>query len=67
MDERPKCEKGNHQNPRGENGQQPLRPQSQQLLMRQVTRGKRKKSKNELLGPHQDKKLLYSKGNNHQN
>ena len=24
MDERPKCETGNHQNPRGENRQQPL-------------------------------------------
>ena len=24
MDERPKCEKGNHQNPRGESRQQPL-------------------------------------------
>ena len=26
-----------------------------------------KQSKNELLGPHHDKKLLYSKGNNQQN
>ena len=28
--------------------------------------GKGNKSKNELLGPHQDKKLLHSKGNNQQ-
>ena len=30
-------------------------------------RVKGNKSKNELLGPHQDKKLLHSKGNNKQN
>ena len=29
--------------------------------------GKGNKSKNELLGPHQNKKLLYSEGNNQQN
>ena len=31
-----------------------------------VSGGKGNKSKNELLGPHQNKKLLHSKGNNHQ-
>ena len=29
--------------------------------------GKGNKSKNELLGPHQNKKLLHSEGNNQQN
>ena len=32
-----------------------------------LTRDKGNKSKNELLGPHQDKKLLHSEGNNQQN
>ena len=60
MDERPKCETGNHQNPIGEHRQQPLRPQAQQLLTTQVTGSKGNKSKHELLGLHQDKKLLHS-------
>ena len=34
------------------------------LFTRHISGGKRNKSKNELLGPHQDKKLLHSKGNN---
>ena len=37
------------------------------FLLNTVSRGKGNKSKNELLGPHQDKKLLHSKGNNQQN
>ena len=32
MYEGPECEIGNHQNPRGENGQQHFLPQPQQLL-----------------------------------
>ena len=32
-----------------------------------ISRGKGNKSKNELLGPHQNKKLLHSEGNNQQN
>ena len=44
-----------------------LWPWVQQLLTRHVSGGKRNKSKNELLGPHQDKKLLHSKGNSQQN
>ena len=63
MDERPKWEIGILPNPRGEHRQQPLRPWLQQLLARQVSKGKRNKGKNELLGLHQDKKLLHSKGN----
>jgi len=62
MDERPKCATGIHQNPRGEHKQQPLQPQPQQLLARHVSKGKGNKSKNELLGLHQDNKLLHSKG-----
>ena len=57
MDERPKHKTGSHPNPRGENRQQPLWPRPQQLLTWHVSRGKGNKSKNEVLGPHQDKKL----------
>ena len=45
----------NQQNPRGENRQQPLWPQPQQFLAQHISKGKGNKSKNELLGPHQDK------------
>ena len=41
--------------------------QPQQLLSRYVPKGKGNKSENELLGLHQDQKLLHSKGNNQQN
>ena len=41
-----------------------LRIKMEQLLTRQVTEGKGNKSKQELLGLHQDKKLLHGKGNN---
>ena len=37
------------------------------LLTRHIPKGKGIKSKNELLGPHEDEKLLHSKGNNQQN
>ena len=56
MDERSKCETGNHQNPRGEHRKQPLLQQPQQLPTRHVSGGKGNKSKNELLGLHQNKK-----------
>ena len=45
MDERPKCETGNHQNPRGERRQQSLCPQLQQFLARHISKGKGNKSK----------------------
>ena len=67
MDEKPKRKIGSHQNHRGESRQKPLWPWPQQLLTQHVSRGKGNKSKNELLGPHQDKKLFHSKGNNQQN
>ena len=66
MDEKPKCETRIFQNPRGEHRQQPLRPGQHQLLARHISKGMGK-SKNELLGFHQDKKLLHSKGNHQQN
>ena len=62
MDERPKCETGFHHNPKEIHRQQPLRPWLQQLLARHVSKGKGNKGKNELLGLHQDKKLLHSNG-----
>ena len=37
------------------------------FLLDTSPKGKGIKSKNELLGPHEDKKLLHSKGNNQQN
>ena len=42
MDERPKCEIGSHQNPRGEHRQQPLWPWQEQLLRRHVAKGRGK-------------------------
>ena len=66
MDERPQCETGIRQNLR-EHGQQPLRPQLQQLLFRHIAKGKGSKGKNELSGLHQGKKLLHSKGNSQKN
>ena len=47
MDERPKCKTGSHQNPRGES--------RQELLTQHISGGKGNKSKNELLGHHQNK------------
>ena len=63
MDERPTCEIGNHPNPRGEHRQLSLWPQIWQLLVTYVAVGKRNKSKHELLGLHQCKKLLHSEEN----
>ena len=55
MDERPQCKTGSHQNPRGESRKKPLAPWLQQLITQHVSRGKGNKSKNELLGPNQNK------------
>ena len=60
MDEKPKCETGIHQNPGGEQRQQTLQPWPPQLLDRHVSKPKGNKSKNELLGLHQHKKLLHN-------
>ena len=67
MDKRPNCETGIHQNPGGEHRQQPLQPRLQQILAGHVFKGKGNKGKNELLGLHQDKRLLHSKGKSRQN
>ena len=37
------------------------------FLTQHISGGKGNKSKNERLGPHQDKKLLHNEGNNQQN
>ena len=50
-----------------EAGKKPLWSWPQQLLTQHVSGGKGNKSKNELLGPYEDKKLLHSKGANQQN
>ena len=57
IDERPQCKTGSHQNPRGESRQKPLWPWPQQLLTQHISGGKGNKSKNKLLGPHQNKKF----------
>ena len=54
MDKGPECETGNHRNPRGESRKKPLWPQPQQFLTWHNSKGKGIKSKNELLGPHED-------------
>ena len=47
MDERPKCETGNHQNTGGESSNRESKPQ--QFLTQHISKGKGIKSKNELL------------------
>ena len=66
MDKGPECETGNHQDPRGESRKN-LSDLSRSDFLLDIPKGKGIKSKNELLGPHEDKKLLHSKGNNQQN
>ena len=61
MDERHECETGIHQNPSEEHRQQPLSPWPEQLPTRHVSKGKGNKSKNELLGLHQDKNFYTAK------
>ena len=65
MDEKPMCKTENHQNPTGENRQQPFDLGHSNFLL--DSKGKGNKSKNELWGSYQDKKLLHSEGNNQQN
>ena len=67
MNERPKSKTGSYQNRQGESRKKPLWPQPQQLLTQKISGGKGNKSKNELLGPQKDKKLLHREGNNQQN
>jgi len=64
MDERPKCETRNNQNPGGEHNSNLLNISHSNFLLDKSPEVRGNKSKNELLGLHQDKKLLYSKGNN---
>ena len=52
MDEGPECETGNHQNLEEKAGKKTIWPQLQQFLTQHISKGKRIKNKNELLGPH---------------
>ena len=61
MDERPQCKTESHQNPIGESRQKPLSSWPQQLLTQHISGGKGNKSKNELLGPHQNKSFCTAK------
>ena len=45
MVERPQCETRVHQNPKGEQRQQPLRPQTQQLLPRTLPKAREARAK----------------------
>ena len=61
MSERLQCKTGSHQNPWGESRQKLLWSCPQQLLTQHVSGGKRNKSKNELLEPHQNKNFCTGK------
>ena len=62
--ERPKCEIGNHQNPRGEHRQQPLTSAMATSYSTHHWRQGKQKQKSTI---HQVKKLQHSEGNNQQN
>ena len=67
MDEGPACETGNHQNPE-EKARKNLSDLSRSnFLLDTSPKARELKAKNELLGPHEEKKLQHCKGNNHQN
>ena len=66
MDERPKCKTENHQDSRGENRNN-LFDLSHSNFLLDMSPEAKETGKSELLGPPQDKKLLYSEGNNQQN
>ena len=67
MDKGPECETGNHQNPRGESRKNTSLTSAAAISYLTHPQRQGIKSKNELLRPHDDKKLLHSKGNNQQN
>ena len=67
MDEQPKCETGNHQILEENTGSNLFDLSQTNLFTGHISGGKGNKSKNELLGPHQNKKLLHSEGSNQQN
>ena len=68
MDERPKCETGSHQNQIEEHiGSNLFDLSCSNFLLDMSPKGRETKAKNELLGLHQDKKLLYSKEKSQQN
>ena len=67
MDKGPECETGNHQNPKGESREKPSLTSAAAISYLTHPQGKGIKGKSELLGPHQDKKLLHCKGNNQKN
>ena len=67
IDERPKCETGNHQNPRGKAGNNLFDLSLSNLLLDTSPKARELKGKNELLVYHQDENLPHCKGNNQQN
>ena len=67
MDERRKCKTGSHQIPQGESRQNLFDLGHSNFLLNTSLEVRETKAKMELLGPHQNKKLLHSKGNNQQN
>ena len=67
MDERPKCQTGIHQNHSGEPWRNHFDIGYSNFLLDMFQEARESKAKNELLALHQEKKLLYSKGNSQQN
>ena len=67
MDKGPECETGNHQNPRGESRKNLSDLSCNNFLLDTSPKARELKAKNEVLGPHEDKKLLHCKRNNQQN
>ena len=68
MDKGPECETGNHQIPRGESRKKTCDLSRSNFLLDTSPKAREViKSKNELLGPHEDKKLLHCQGNSQEN
>ena len=61
MDKGPECEIGNHQNPRGESRKNLSDLSHNNFLLDTSPKARKLKSKKEVLGPHEDKKLLTAK------
>ena len=65
MDKSPECETGNHHTPRGESRKKTSDLSRSNFLLDTSPKARDLKA-NELLGPHEVKKLLQSKENNQQ-
>ena len=62
MDQRPECKSWSHKTLRRKHRQKSLEDKHEQLFHEHISLGKGNKNKNEQMGLHQTKKVLYSKG-----